>query len=107
MREDNSYFINEIYKYCDENVGVKTLFSIFTNLYYENGEETHIDKKDLVNLTEKITNDLIKNNVLIEIMKPEGLESPYGYYEIQPHKDLAKIKGYIKTKMKLLGEKGI
>lgn len=107
MREYNSHFVNEIYKYCDENVGGKALFSVFTNLYNENGEATHIDKKDLVKLTEKTTNNLIKRKILIEIMKPEGLDSPYGFYEIMPHENLAKINGYMKSKMKLLGEKGV
>jgi hypothetical protein len=46
---------------------------------------------------------LIKEDVLIEIRKPEELESPYGYYEIKPHKDLIKNNGYIIKKMKILG----
>ncbi len=100
MREDNPHFVNEIYKYCDENIGEKGLFSLFTNLWYE---EKFIIKKDLIGITEKIVNNLIKDNILIEIRKPEELESPYGYYEIKPHSDLIKNNGYIKKKMKLLG----
>lgn len=107
MHEKNSHFVNEIYKYCDENVGSKTLSSVFTNFYNENGEGTHLDKKDLVKLTEKITNDLIKEGILKELEIPEEFECPYGYYEIMPHKNLAKINGYMKSKMKLLGENKI
>jgi hypothetical protein len=107
MREKNSHFVNEIHKYCDENVGGKALSSVFTNLYNENGEGIHLDKKDLVKLTEDITRDLVAKGVLIEINKPEEFECPYGYYEIMPHENLAKINGYMKSKMKMLGEKGI
>jgi hypothetical protein len=107
MRQDNSHFVNEIHKYCDENIGIKTLSSVFVNLYNENGEGTHLDKKNLVKLTEYITRDLVLKGVLIEINKPEEFECPYGYYEIMPHTNLAKMNGYMKSKMKILGEKGI
>lgn len=100
MREKNSHFVNEIYKYCDENVGEKVLFSVFTNLY---NEEKFIIKRDLVGITEKIINNLIKEEILIEIVKPKGLESFYGYYEVKPHEDLMKKNGYIKKKIKMLG----
>lgn len=99
MREDNPIFVNEIYNYCDENIGEKGLFSLFINLW---NEEKFIIKKDLIGITEKIINDLIKEGVLIEIEKPEELESPYGYYEIKPHSDLVKNNGYIRKKMKML-----
>ncbi|MCX6749923.1 MAG: hypothetical protein NTZ83_00530 [Candidatus Pacearchaeota archaeon] len=87
MREDYSYFEKEIYRYCDENIGEKVLFSVFTNLWRE---EEFIIKKDLIGITEKIINDLIKRGILIDMEKPEKLEgfyeleSPYGYYEIKP-----------------------
>ncbi|MFH1503240.1 MAG: hypothetical protein ABIE36_01125 [Candidatus Diapherotrites archaeon] len=99
MHKNNSYFEKEIYRYCDENVGEKVLSSVFINLWHE---EESIIKKDLMGLTEKIINNLIKNEVLIEIEKPEELESHYGYYEIRPHKNLIKNKGYMKKKLKLL-----
>ncbi|MEK6833586.1 MAG: hypothetical protein AABY32_06085 [Nanoarchaeota archaeon] len=99
MREDNPIFVNEIYKYCDKNIGEKALFSVFTNLW---PEEKFIIKKDLMGLTEKIINNLLKKGILIEIEKSERLESPYGYYEIKPHDDLVKNNGYMKKKMKML-----
>jgi hypothetical protein len=92
--------VNEIYKYCDKNIGSKALSSVFTNLYTENGEGNHLDKRDLVKLTENITKDLIKKGVLIEVNKPEEFECPYGFYEIKPHEDLIKKNGYIKKKLK-------
>lgn len=105
MREDNSHFVNEICRYCDENVGEKALFSVFINLWDENkflNEDKGIHKKNLIGLTEKIINDLIKKDILIEIRKPEKLDSFYGYYEIKPHADLVKNNGYLKKKLKYL-----
>lgn len=87
--------INIVMKMLEKRV----LFSLFTNLWHE---EKFIIKKDLVGITEKIVNNLIKEGVLIEIRKSEELDSPYGYYEILSHKDLIKNNGYIKKKMKML-----
>jgi hypothetical protein len=51
MREENPRFVNGIYRYCDENVGNKVLFSLFINLW---NEDKFIIKKDLIGITEKL-----------------------------------------------------
>jgi hypothetical protein len=99
MHKKYSNFEKEICIFCDENVGAKGLFSVFLNLW---DEKKPFSKKNLIGLTEKIINDLIKQEILTEIEKPEELESPYGYYEILRHEDLIEKNGYIRKKLKYL-----
>ena len=77
-------FKENIYKYCDNNIEEKVLFSVFTYLSPELGKE--IAPKNLAVLTSKIVNDLIAQKIIIEI--PKKSDNPYGFYEILPHENL-------------------
>ncbi len=79
-------FRKEIYKYCDDNVGEKILFTGFTNLYIQ--LEHEITPKNLASLTSEIIHELIGRKILIEV--PKEFESVYGMYEILPHEKLIK-----------------
>jgi len=99
MRQDYSHFKKQIYNYCDENAGEKVLFYAFINLW---DEKYPVIKKDLIGVTEKIIRELIKGNILTEIEKPGGLDTPCAYYKINSHEDLIKKNENLKKKMKLL-----
>lgn len=100
-KEDKDYnrFKEKIYNYCYENAGQKGLFSVFVDLVYEGD---FVKKRNLVHKVEKITRELVEEGILVEIEKPENLESPYGYYKINPPKDLSKVNGYLVKKLKYL-----
>ncbi len=72
-----------IYRYCDDNIGNKILFTGFEwlHLKYEK-----ITPKDLVNFTGIIVRDLIGKKILREVEKE--FESVYALYEILPHEKL-------------------
>ena len=99
MREDYPSFRKEIYAYCDKNVGEKALFYAFMNLWHENEPITH---RDLMSLTERILKELLKKNILVEIQKPEELQTPFPYYKINPHEDLIQKDNFVRKRMELL-----
>ncbi len=79
-------FKEEIYKYCDNNIGKSCLFPGFAFLWPLRKEK--IIPKNLAILTSKIINDLIEKKVLIEVPKKEG--NVYGMYKVLPHEKLTK-----------------
>ena len=80
----------EIYEYCEKNIGKGVLFPNFTILWpiqkknYDKRDD--ITPKNLAILTSEILQELSKEGILREVEKPEGLEFiPYGFYKILPH----------------------
>jgi len=82
-------FRENIYRYCDDNVGKKLLSTAFTNFWRQSIQE--ISPQGLVNKTGGIIDDLVKERVLREVRKPHNFDDiPYGIYEILPHEKLIK-----------------
>lgn len=109
MHKGYVHFVREIYSYCDRNVGEEVLFPAFVNLWHENGEDTHITKKDLSVLTSNIISHLLNKNkkkkrqkILSAIHSITNPQDAYGFYKILPHEDLMRSNYLIEKKMKLL-----
>ena len=88
-------FRENIYEYCDNNVGGRVLFTGFVNLWSDKG--TDMPPKDLVNLTSEILDNLIKQKIVIDVPKPKEFETVYAMYEILPHEKLIKDREEYKT----------
>ena len=78
-------FRENIYRYCDNNIGKEILFKGFEWLWPQNHD---ISPKNLATLTSKIVNNLVRDRTLEEIPKPLNSDVPYGMYKILPHKKL-------------------
>ena len=88
--DSREIYREEIYEYCEKNIGEKGLFTRFQVLWQtqkKNSDERYeVVPKDLAILTSNIHQGLLKEGILREVEKPEGLDfSPYGFYEILPH----------------------
>ena len=78
-------FEENIYRYCDDNVKEKILFTGFTWMF---PEYEKIAPAELANITSIFVYDLVKKKILKNITK--NFESLYGLYEILPHERLVK-----------------
>jgi len=81
---------NNIYEYCDNNVGKKVLFPGFRHLYIssKNDSSQDIIPQEITNLTSKILNELTERKILKEVKIPKGFSTPYAMYKISRHKKL-------------------
>lgn len=88
MDENNcENFRREVYRYCDENVGKRVLFTGFAYLY--SFYDGIITPQQLALVTENIVSRLLEKEVLTEISaEDKGIESPYGMYKILLHERL-------------------
>ena len=68
-----------IYEYCESHAGENALFPVFVNL--SSKLEMKITSQNLVILTNKLVNDLIKTGRLKEI-KNNKFETVYALYKI-------------------------
>ena len=90
--EYSKEFEKRTHEYCDNYVGEKVLSTAFSNLWIQS--ISPITPKDLVTETSKITSDLVKRSILIEVKKKSNPDNPvynfYPMFEILPHKRLIK-----------------
>ncbi len=93
MHKKKEEFLENINRYCDNNIGKKVFLTAFTNLYpmpSENpGIKDILSNKDLVIETSRIVRDLENKKILREVDKSKELSyNPYPRYEILSHERL-------------------
>lgn len=89
MEEIKKEFQNNIYKYCDENVGKKILFPAFRHLYpIFRDDSSFLAPKEITTLTNEILNELNAKEILKEVNTPDGFVTGYPMYEILEHNKL-------------------
>jgi len=92
MQEKEKQFKEDIYRYCYANIGKEFLFTGFSHLWplltkeEEDARKRPIVPKDLVVITSRIVNDLVKQEIIIEI--PKKFENVYGMYKVLSHEKL-------------------
>lgn len=87
-------FREEIYFYCDYNIGSDVLLPAFVNLWPENKEEKRtIAKRDLVVITSNILKELVNQRVLRVVYKENP--SVYAFYRVRKHDFLLNHTSFI------------
>jgi hypothetical protein len=93
-------FKEEIYFYCDYNIGSEIMIPAFINLWPEGKKEIKgIPKRDLVVITSNILHDLVDKQVLEVIHKKDPCA--YAFYRVLPHEFLLDHNNFI-DKQKML-----
>jgi hypothetical protein len=93
-------FREEIYFYCDYNVGSDVLFPAFVNLWPENNDKKKaMTKRDLVLITSNILHELVDRDVLKTMHKEDS--TVYSCYNVLPHEFLLDHASFIE-KQKML-----
>ncbi len=91
MLKRKEKFAQDIYGYCDKNVGCEVLSIVFANFYPDTGKR---NKTSLARHTSKIVNELVWEGILTEVKKDSHLDTPHGLYKILEHERLIDEPGF-------------